>query len=55
MSKDDFSKYEQVFEEVNQLEEIEQRRRRALTSLLDQELNIKGKIFAQKINMGFFQ
>lgn len=41
--------------DIDQIEEIEQRRKRALSSLLDHQLNIKGKILAQKINMGVFQ
>lgn len=54
-NKDGFESDNQVFNDIDQIEEIEQRRKRALTSLLDNKLNIKGKILAQKINMGIYQ
>ncbi len=41
--------------ELNELDKIEQQRKRALAAALDKSLNEKGKVFAQKINMGFLK
>lgn len=53
--KNTFDKYDQVFQEIDDIEQMEQRMQRTLTNLLDHKLNVRGKIFAQKINMGTFQ
>ena len=41
--------------ELNEFTKIEQQRKRALAAALDQSLNEKGKLFAQKVNMGFLK
>ena len=41
--------------ELNEIDKIERQRKRALATALDQSLNEKGKIFAQKVNMGFLK
>ena len=54
-NKNNFENYNQVFEEIDDIEQMEQRMKRTLTNLLDHKLNTKGKIIAQKVNMGTFQ
>jgi hypothetical protein len=41
--------------ELNEFDKIERQRKRALATALDQSLNEKGTIFAQKVNMGFLK
>ena len=41
--------------ELNELDRIDQERKRALASALDKSLNEKGTIFTQKVNMGFLK
>ena len=40
---------------LNELDRIDQERKRALASALDKSLNEKGTIFTQKVNMGFLK
>ena len=41
--------------ELDEFAKIEQQRKRALAAALDQSLNERGKLFVQKINMGFLK